>query len=122
MQLTPFADGLRELVRRVLQQIEDVSVFRETFDPAGVSRACVIAARDLTLSLLAPSLLRRFSAEAPNATLKITSLNGRTSDISKRRRQLFGLRECSSSAFSATLLLRLRDLRTVVVLPETSSA
>jgi len=67
MALTPFAQSLQEPVRSVLRQIEDVSQLRNGFDPAALTRSCVIAARDLTLSLFAPALIERFAAQAPRA-------------------------------------------------------
>ncbi|MFC5343415.1 LysR family transcriptional regulator (plasmid) [Brevundimonas staleyi] len=71
MRPTPFAISLREPVRRVLEQVQDVSALRDGFHPSDLSRPCVIAVRDPILSLLGPALLRRFSAEAPNASLTI---------------------------------------------------
>lgn len=71
MELTPFAEALKEPVRSVLRQIEDVSSLREQFDPAALTRNYVIAARDLTLSLFAPALIARFYAEAPTASFGI---------------------------------------------------
>jgi len=71
MELTPFAESLREPVQSVLRQIEDVSRLRDGFDPATMTRSCVIAARDLTLSLFAPALIARFAAQAPKASFRI---------------------------------------------------
>lgn len=71
MHLTPFAESLREPVRSVLRQIEDVSRLRDGFDPAALTRSCVIAARDLTIGLFAPALIARFAAEAPRASFRI---------------------------------------------------
>lgn len=71
MELTPFAQALAEPVRSVLRQIEDVSRLREGFDPARMTRSCVIAARDLTISLFGPLLLARFAREAPEASFRL---------------------------------------------------
>ena len=71
MVLTPFAQSLQEPVRSVLRQIEDVSRIRDRFDPAAMTRNCVIAARDLTLSLFAPALIECFAAQAPRASFQI---------------------------------------------------
>ena len=71
MELTPFAEALREPVRSALRQIEDVSHLRKQFDPAALTRSCAIAARDLTLSSFAPGLIARFHTEAPAASLRI---------------------------------------------------
>jgi DNA-binding transcriptional LysR family regulator len=73
MNLTPFADGLKEPVRSVLRQIEDVSALREEFDPSQLRRACVVSARDLTASLFVPVLLQNFAKQAPYATLRIVT-------------------------------------------------
>jgi DNA-binding transcriptional LysR family regulator len=71
MDLTPFAESLRDPVRSVLRQIEDVSRLREDFDAASLTRTCVVAARDLTVSLFAPGLIARFTAQAPQASFRI---------------------------------------------------
>lgn len=71
MTLTPFAERLRDPVRSVLRQIEDVSRLRDRFDPSRMTRNCVIASRDLALSLFGPSLVRRFIETAPLATLRV---------------------------------------------------
>jgi DNA-binding transcriptional LysR family regulator len=71
MHKTPFGESLREPVRSVLRQIEDVSRLRDTFDRAALTRRCVIAARDLTIDLFAPALIERFAIEAPLASFRI---------------------------------------------------
>ncbi|WP_181832451.1 LysR family transcriptional regulator [Bosea caraganae] len=73
MVLTPFAASIQEPVGSVLRQIEDVSGLREAFEPQALTRRCVIAARDLTLSIVAPALLRRFAEQAPRASISIVS-------------------------------------------------
>jgi LysR family nod box-dependent transcriptional activator len=71
MDLPPFAESLREPVQSVLRQIEDVSSLRERFEPATMTRSCVIAALDLTISLWAPGFIQRFTASAPKASFRI---------------------------------------------------
>jgi DNA-binding transcriptional LysR family regulator len=73
MELTPFALSLQEPIGSVLRQIEDVSSLREVFEPEALTRRCVIGARDLTLSIVAPALLRRFAEQAPRASISIAS-------------------------------------------------
>lgn len=71
MTLTPLAESLTEPVRSVLRQVEDVSALRERFEPATMTRRCIVAARDMALSLFGPRLIARFMEAAPLASLQI---------------------------------------------------
>lgn len=76
---TPFAESIREPVRRLLEIVANEIVHVRDFDPATTRRRFTISTSDIGELVFLPQLLRHFSAVAPNATLR--SLSMRPADL-----------------------------------------
>lgn len=83
MRLTPFAERLREPVRRLLLDFRSVTTNRPVFDPAIADNRFRIVMSHYVSSLCLTELLALLSREAPRARIEIARIDG---DVNEFRR------------------------------------
>lgn len=83
LRLTPFAEHMREPVRRLLVDFRTVITNRPIFDPSTATSRFRIVMSHYTCAVLLPHLLRLFSRYAPEAELEVSNIEG---DIHEFRR------------------------------------
>ena len=71
MTPTPYAQSVREPVRRLLEEALHILRPHHIFDPATMIRTFTIKGHDTLVSALAPALLVRVGESAPGVTLRI---------------------------------------------------
>jgi DNA-binding transcriptional LysR family regulator len=71
---TPYAESIREPVKRVLQIISSEIAADHTFDPKTTHRRFTISTSDIGELVFLPQLLSALATEAPNATLRCLSM------------------------------------------------
>jgi DNA-binding transcriptional LysR family regulator len=74
MQPTPFAESIREPVKRILEIVANEIANERDFTPAVTDRRFTISTSDIGELVFLPDLLRTFSEEAPHATIRCLSL------------------------------------------------
>lgn len=76
---TPFAESIREPVKRLLEIVANEIAHVRHFEPATTRHRFTISTSDIGELVFLPQLLRHFSFEAPHATLR--SLSMRPADL-----------------------------------------
>ncbi|GIJ48881.1 LysR family transcriptional regulator [Virgisporangium aliadipatigenens] len=81
---TPYATAIRDDVRVLLRQVQDMLVPSRTLDPERLERTFTLQCHDGLATTLAPALLRRVQDEAPGVRLRILSENSVDTDELRR--------------------------------------
>lgn len=74
MQPTPFAESIREPVRRILDIVATEIAHERDFEPLKTTRRFTISTSDIGELVFLPTLLRTLAEDAPSATLRCLTL------------------------------------------------